>query len=141
MVAVKVQVPPYDAEMALYGLSDDQAGAARETIAAAALDAARLAAAAHLVSGLADGAGDAASAAAVLTERNTSDPRYALMSAIEKSWALLTLQLVAGVVSDPSPAVRDARDRGATVAEIAATLGITEPAIYKRYSEQVRRRR
>lgn len=132
---------PYDAQMALYGLTDEQADAAREAIAVAALDAARLAAAAHLVTGLADGAGDASAATSVLIERDTSDPRYALLSAIEKSWALLALQLVAGVVSDPSRAVRDARDRGATVAEIAATLGITEPAIYKRYAEQVRRRR
>jgi hypothetical protein len=127
--------------VALYGLSDEQAAAARADIAEAALDAARLAAARHLLAGLAAGAGDAHTVTEVLTTRDPTDSRYELLSAIAKPWALLSLQLVAGILSDPSTAVADARDCGASVTEIASTLGVTEPAIYKRYAAQLRRPR
>lgn len=141
MLPTQVEPGPYDSGVALYGLSDEHASAARTEIAEAALNAARLAAAQHLLAGLAAGAGDARTVTEVLTTRDPMDSRYELLSAIAKPWALLSLQLVAGVVSDPSEAVRDARECGATVAEIAATLGVTEPAIYKRYAAQLRRSR
>ena len=141
MLVGRVGSAAYDAGVALYGLSDEQAADARADIATAALDSARLAAAKHLITGLATGGGDAQTVAEVLSGRDPSDSRYEVLSAIAKPWALLSLQLVAGVVSDPSQAVRDARECGASVGEIAATLGITEPAIYKRYGAHMRRPR
>ena len=127
--------------MAFNDLTEEQSAAARSAIADASLASARLIATRHLVAGPAAAAGDADKATAVLVTRDTSDSRFELLSAFEKPWSLLVLRLISGVVADPSPAVRDARERGATVAEIGATLGITEAAVYKRYAEQVVRKK
>jgi hypothetical protein len=127
-------------KMAFYDLTSAEFANERDRIAAAALDAARRAATERLIAGPAAGAGDASAATEVLVSRDTRDSRYELLSAFEKQWALLVLHLVVEVVTDPSPAVRDARDRGATVADIAATLGITEQGVYSRYADQVVRK-
>ena len=102
-------------------------------IAAAAFEEARLFATEQLVNGPAAGIITADDALALLVTQNQHDPRYELLAAFEKQWALLTLGLLANVVTDPTPAVRDARNRGATVTDIATTLGITTQAVYKRY--------
>ena len=70
----------------------EQDFAARADIATAALDAARLAAAKHLITGLATGGGDAQTVPEVLSGRDPSDSRYEVLSAIAKPWALLSLQ-------------------------------------------------
>ena len=140
MSSGRVEIRPYYSVMAFYELTDDQVSTAQSQIADAALAAARLDATERLIAGPAAGAGDPHAARAVLVTRDNTDGRYELLSAFEKQWALLVLRLLAGVVTDPSAAVRDARDRGATAAEIAATLGITEAAVYKRYANHVVRR-
>lgn len=126
--------------VAFHELSADEAEVERGHIAAAALDKARLIAAQRLLDGPAAGNDGAASVAAVLSARDTADPRYERLSYFEKHWALLALRLVAGIITDPSPAVRDAFDRGASVAELAAALGITDNGVYKRYAHIVVRR-
>ena len=83
---------------------------------------------------------DAQDAADVLAARDDNDPRFEALSYFEKPWALLVLRLVARVLADPGAAVRDARARGATVADIAATLGITTNGVYKRFGDNVVRR-
>ncbi|GAY19324.1 hypothetical protein MSZK_60500 [Mycobacterium sp. shizuoka-1] len=135
-----LQSRPYDPEVAFHELPADEAHAERGHIAAAALDKARLVAAQRLIDGPASGDDDAASIVSVLSARDTNDPRYERLSYFEKHWALLTLSLVAGVVVDPSPAVKDAFERGASVAELAAALGITDNGVYKRYAHIVVRR-
>ena len=47
------------------------------------------------------------------------------------------LKLISGVLDDASAAIRDARQRGVSMAEIAAALGITESGVYKCYGNQV----
>lgn len=126
--------------MAFYELTADETAVERDRIIGATLTAARLAAAQHLIDGPAGAAQDAASVAAILSARDRNDPRYERFSYFEKHWALLALSLVAGVLVDPTPAVRDASVRGATVTEIASALGITENGVYKRYADIVVRR-
>lgn len=132
---------PYDPGVAFHEVSDEEAVADAEHVAAAALAAARLAATRKLLAGPATGLPiEVADAAAVLTARDDSDPRFEALSYFEKPWALLVLRLVALVLSDPGAAVRDARARGATVADVAATLGITTNGVYKRFGADAVRR-
>jgi hypothetical protein len=131
----------YDPVVAFGDLTSKQAETARSVIADSALESARLLAAEHLLAGPIKGfVDDAQQVADALRDRATSTPRYELLQAFEKPWALLVLKLVASVVSDPASAVREARDRGAGVPEIAVALGLTEAAVYKRFSAEVVRR-
>lgn len=68
------------------------------------------------------------------------DPRYELLHAFEKPWALLVVRILA-TVCDPTPAIADARLRGVTVPAIAKTLGVSHQAIYSRYADVVRKPR
>jgi hypothetical protein len=69
--------------------------------------------------------------------RDPADSRYELLKAFERQWAALVIRIVTPVVADPAAAVSDARDRGVTVAVIAAALGITPQGVYARYADQV----
>lgn len=132
----------YDPQVAFHDLTDDEAKEAGANIADVALAEARLIASQRLIAGPAAGTTyDAHTVAAVLTARDQSDARYENLSYFEKPWALLVLRLISGVLADPREAVADARTRGVTVAEIAATLGITENGVYKRYGSSVVTRR
>jgi DNA invertase Pin-like site-specific DNA recombinase len=44
-------------------------------------------------------------------------------------------------VTNPAAAIRDARSRGVTVAEIADALGIAHQTVYARYGDQISRRK
>lgn len=125
-------------------MTDDELATGRTGVAEAAHVAARSAATHHLVKGLsglvsslAAGAEDAITAA--LVARDTS--AHAWLAPYEAPWALLVLRLLAGTVSDLSRAVLDARERGATVPDIAAAIGITTQGVYATYADQVVRRR
>ena len=132
---------PYDPRVAFQEMTDEEASTNAEHVAEAALAAARLTAARRLLAGPAAGLPiDAQDAADVLAARDDNDPRFEALSYFEKPWALLVLRLVARVHADPGAAVRDARARGATVADIAATLGITTNGVYKRFGDNVVRR-
>lgn len=132
---------PYDPGVAFHEMSDEEAAADAEHVAAAALAAARLTATRKLLAGPAAGLHMSAhDAAEVLTARDDTDSRFEALSYFEKPWALLVLRLVALVLIDPGAAVRDARARGATVADIAATLGVTTNGVYKRFGDNVVRR-
>lgn len=140
-LAVKAPDGPYDPRVAFQDMTDEEAVSNAEHITAAALAAARLIATRRLLAGPATGLPiEAHDAAAVLTARDDSDPRFEALSYFEKPWALLVLRLVALVLSDPGAAVRDARARGATVGDVAATLGITPNGVYKRFGTDVVRR-
>jgi hypothetical protein len=105
-----------------------------------ALAAARLAAAQRLINGPVAGVfepEDAAAVSAALTARATDEPRYELLEAFERPWSLLVVKLISGVLDDASAAIRDARERGVSLAEIAAALGITASGLYKRYGDHV----
>ena len=126
--------------MAFHELTGDTAACGHARIAAAAFEEARMFATEQLVNGPAAGIITADDALALLVTQNHHDPRYELLAAFEKQWALLTLGLLATVVTDPTPAVREARNRGATVTDIATTLGITTQAVYKRYPNTTTRK-
>ena len=132
---------PYDPRVAFQDMTDEEAAINAEHVTEAALTAARLIAARRLLDGPAAGLPiEARDAAAVLTARDDSDPRFEALSYFEKPWALLVLRLVTLVLADPGAAVRDARARGVTVADVAATLGITTNGVYKRFGTDVVRR-
>ncbi len=124
--------------VAFHELSDDELSTERGRVADAALDAARQIATRRLIAGPGAGAGSTEAALAALTSRDQTNE---LLAAFERPWALLVLHLVSGVLADPAVAIRDARDRGATVAEIADALGVTENAVYKRHGAAVVLRR
>lgn len=126
--------------MAFYELTADETAIERDRITHAALTTARVIAAQHLIDGPAGHADDPTAVADILSARDHTDPRYENLSYFEKHWALLTLNLLTGVLSDPSAAVRDAHARGASVSEIASALGITDNGVYKRYADIVVRR-
>lgn len=122
--------------MAFDDLSDDELAAEQRRIHNGALETAQLAAAQRLTVEL----GNLMTAQSVLDTLALDDadlPHYDLLKAFEKRWALLVLRLLAGIVADPAVAVSDARERGATVPEIAETLGLTTQAVYTRYRTQV----
>jgi hypothetical protein len=133
----------YAARVAFNNLTDAELAVERAAIASAALTAARLAAARRLIDGPISGFGgeiDPEAATAILHTRDSSDQRYEWLAAFEKPWSLLVLKLIAGTIADPTIAIRDARDRGATVADIANALGITTQGVYATYSDAVVRR-
>ena len=125
-------------------ITDEELATCRAAVAEAAHAAARSAATHHLVKGLsglvsslAADAEDAITAA--LVARDTS--AHVWLAPYEAPWALLVLRLLAGTVSDVTGPVSDARERGATVPDIAAALGITTQRVYAAYADQVVRRR
>ncbi|MEX7470520.1 hypothetical protein AB4Z39_12510 [Mycobacterium adipatum] len=127
--------------MAFDDLSDEALAAASDAVATAALRAARLEAAQQLLAGPGAGAGDdPAGAVEVLIRSDPGDPRYELLHAFEKPWALLVIRILA-TVCDPAPAIEDARRRGVTVPAIAKTLGVSHQAVYSRYADIVRKPR
>jgi hypothetical protein len=130
----------YRLQVAFSDLTDADLATAREEVAAAALRAARRAATSHLLTGLPAELGDLDEVVDVLVARNTGDYRHELLRAFEKPWALLVIRLIA-TVANPVAAVRDARDRGATVPEIASTLDMTPQGVYAAYGDAVRRPR
>lgn len=119
-------------------ISTEQLAHASGRVAAAALHAARLAAAERLVAGPASSVVDAGAAVEILLTRDPEDSRYELLRAFEKAWSVLVIRILAPV-ADPTEALRDARDRGVTVAAIATALGITPQGVYARYADAVRR--
>lgn len=126
--------------MAFHELTTAELAEQRSRLLDEALAAARLAATQRLIDGPVAGVfkpKDTAAVSAALTARTTDEPRYELLQAFEKPWSLLVLKLISGVLDDASAAIRDARQRGVSMAEIAAALGITESGVYKRYGDQV----
>ncbi|GAT01226.1 hypothetical protein [Mycolicibacterium fortuitum] len=127
--------------MAFDDLTDADLAAASGAVAAAALRAARLEATRRLLAGPGAGAStDPNEALEVLMTSDHRDPRYELLHAFEKPWALLVVRILA-TVCDPTPAIADARLRGVTVPAIAKTLGVSHQAIYSRYADVVRKPR
>lgn len=122
--------------MAFDELTDDELTSERRRIFGEALGAARVAAAERLSVELGQIV-DAANLVRILMSHDEGDARYDLLRAFEKRWALLVLRLIAGTVVHPSAAVSDARDRGATVPEIADALGLTTQGVYATYRDQV----
>jgi hypothetical protein len=135
-----VEPPAYDPVVAFNDLAASELDAAKDRIVSAVIDLARQMATEHLVSGPVAGAVNVEDALRILLTRDDTDERYELLSAFEKQWAQLVLQFAARTLADPSPAVRDARDRGVGVADIASALGISEQGVYKRYATEVVRR-
>ncbi|RFZ07532.1 hypothetical protein DSM43518_03338 [Mycobacterium marinum] len=127
--------------MAFDDLTDDALAAASDVVAAAALHEARLEATRLLIAGPGAGVGaDAVGALEALMASDHGDPRYELLHAFEKPWSLLVVRILAAV-SDPRPAIKDARRRGVTVPAIAKSLGVSHQAIYSRYADILRKSR
>lgn len=130
--------------VAALAMAEEELATCRAAVAGAAHAVARSAATHHLVKGLSGLVGSLAKDAeeeinAALVTRDTST--HAWLAPYEAPWALLVLRLLAGTVSNLSGAVSDARERGATVPDIAAALGITTQSVYVTYADQVVRRR
>lgn len=123
--------------MAFDTLTEEELAAERRRICAATIEAAQLAAAGLLVSALGADIGSAETVVKVLTNSDHNDHRRELLEAFEKRWSLLVLRLLAGTVARPEAAVLDARQRGATVPEIAAALGLTTQGIYAKFRDQI----
>lgn len=133
-----------DRVAAAINLTEDELAVDRAAITDAALTAARQAATHRLVQGMTGLAGALAedtepAITAALTARDTTT--YGWLSVYERPWSLLVLRLLAGTVSDLTAPVAEARARGATVAEIAAALGMSPQGVYASYADQVVRRR
>ncbi|MDX1887905.1 hypothetical protein [Mycolicibacterium sp. 120270] len=111
----------------------------RAEIAADALATARTIAAGYLSRGPGDGI-DPVLVAETLIRRDASDSFYERLAPFEKRWALLVIRLL-HPVADPSDAVKDAVDRGATWAEIGDALGIARQTAHKHFSGGSSRRR
>lgn len=120
-------------------LTAAQLSADRQAVANSALHAARLAATRRLIASLPGDLGEPEAVQSVLVDRDSNDNRHELLSSFDKAWSLLVIRIVSTTVSKPTEAVADARRRGATVAQIAAALGITTQGVYSTYGEQVRR--
>jgi hypothetical protein len=129
--------------VAAISITDDELLVGRAAVAEAALGVARKAATHHLTKGLAGlGAVDADAEDAItdaLINRNLA--AHAWLSPYEVPWSLLVLRLLSGTVSSLAAPIAEARDRGATVPEIAAAIGITTQSVYATYADQVVRRR
>lgn len=126
--------------MGFDALTDTELANERAAVTSAALDTARRAAARHLLAGLPGDLGQPEAIVKILMTNDIDDDRHELLEAFQKPWSLLALRIVAGTLANPAAAVRDARDRGATVPEIAAALGITTQGVYATYADQVVRR-
>lgn len=144
--------------MAIDDITDEDLRLQRSAIAHAAADAAlekaraiasqylldHIAAVGSAVTGSSErraGGIDTVSVMRTLAIRDTADQLFVALNPYERSWALLVVKLLAGGVVDPSTAIRDARDRGATVAQIAKALGITTQGVYATYSDAVVRQK
>lgn len=128
--------------MAFDDLTAEDLATASSRVAEDALHSARLVAAEYLVAGPGSSVGDATTAVEVLLAQDEADSRYELLRAFEKAWAALTVRILAPV-ADPTPAMRDARDRGVTAGKLAEALGVSQQALYQnpRYADIVRKSR
>ncbi len=130
--------------MAALPISDEQLTVGRRAVAAAALEAARESATRHLIGGL-GGLSDVlrGDADGVVTKalQDRDFAAHAWLAPYEVSWCLLVVQFLSGANENLANAVRLARDRGATVPEIAAALGTSTQNVYTVYADQVVRRR
>ncbi|KRQ23308.1 MULTISPECIES: hypothetical protein [unclassified Mycobacteroides] len=118
-------------------LTPDELSSAHATITTTGIHAARLIAADRLASGPAEGLGTPETLVELLQQRDTTDPRWERLQPFEQRWSLLVVRLLDAVSKDPSQAVADARNRGATWAAIADTLGVKTPSAYQRFRHQV----
>lgn len=108
---------------------------ARESIAAAGLDSARITAATRFVDGPGRGLGRPAAVVDLFMARDEADERWERVSPFEQRWALFVVRLVNGVI-DPVHAVADARLRGCSWAKIAGALDVSTQAAQKRFSSR-----
>ncbi len=131
----------YGGAVTSMSLGDDQLSAGREAITDAAVAAARHVATRHLMAGMPGLGSSEAEEAVVSALIDRDSASHPWISGCERAWGLLVLQLLAGTLSDLRDPVRDARERGATVAEIAAAIGVSSQAIYSTYAEQVVRKK
>ncbi|WP_204810523.1 hypothetical protein [Mycobacterium riyadhense] len=114
-------------------LAEGDLAAAGDEVRAAAYSAARLIAASRLIAGTAAGVvGGPSEAVDVLMRRDTDDPQFELLGAVEQRWSLLVLRIVNRVLR-PDEAVADARRRGVTWAAIGAALGVTASSACHRF--------
>jgi hypothetical protein len=130
----------YSHSVAFDDLTDGELSEAEVRIAGAALRAARLVAAERLAPMLGPAAADPATTVEILITRDPDDERFDLLRGFEHRWAVLVVRLLERV-TNPAAAIRDARSRGVTVAEIADALGIAHQTVYARYGDQITRRR
>ena len=114
-------------------LTGDDMREARDLIAGAGIEQARLLAATRLSAGPASGMGDPKRLVDLLMARDVEDPRWERLGPFELRWSLLVLKMLDGVAKDPAAAVLDARKRGATWAVIAQALGVKTPSAHARF--------
>ncbi|MGB2920919.1 MAG: hypothetical protein WBC15_12455 [Mycobacterium sp.] len=114
-------------------LTADELSGDRDAVARAGLEAARLKAAARFIDGPGAGLGRPAALVELLMDRDTADPRWERLGPFEQRWALLVVQIVASV-TDPHPAVADARRRGCSWAAIGTALGVTPQSAHQRFA-------
>lgn len=123
----------------MFDMTEDELADAAAQAEAMAYAAARLAATRCLVAGPASRLGeDAETLSYVLTERDQTDPRFALLTGVEQQWALLVLRIISRVMR-PDAAVADARRRGATWKTIANALEVTAQSAQERFGPARRR--
>ena len=116
-------------------LTSDELAAATADAAAAGMNAARLIAAARLAK--VGGLGRPAAVVKLLMDRDETDPKWERLEPFERRWSLLVVRIVAAVM-DPTPAIKDARERGASWASVGAALGVTVQTAHERFAERVK---
>ncbi|OWL98129.1 hypothetical protein B7435_26010 [Mycolicibacterium peregrinum] len=128
--------------MADLPITDDQLSAGRAAVADAALTAAQEAATRHLISGLSGLSLNADAAPTITTALNTRDfATHAWLAPYEVPWSLLIIRLLAGASPNLATVVGEARNRGATVPQIAAAIGTSTQNVYTTYADQVVRKK
>lgn len=113
--------------------SGEELASAREAIAAAGMEAARLTAATRFADGPGRGLGRPAPVLQLLMARDEADDRWERISPFEQRWSLFVVRLVGGVI-DPVDAVADARRRGCSWAMVGSALGVTAQAAQQRFA-------
>jgi hypothetical protein len=73
-----------------------------------------------------------------LARRDVADPQYLRLAPYEKRWVVLVIKLLRSVM-DPTTAVNDAHNRGASWADIGDALGIARVTAYKRFGSKTNR--
>lgn len=116
-------------------INDVDLAAARSQVRDATLTAAQLDAAQRLAGDL-GGLIDAEAIVEILTS-DADHPHAELVRNFGARWALLVLRLLTGTLTHPAAAVADARRAGATVAQIAAAIGLTPQGLYATYRDHI----
>jgi hypothetical protein len=117
-------------------LDDNELAAARQDLATAGLDSARIAATARYIAGPGDGLGTPADLMPLLMSRDSTDARWERIAPFEQRWALLVLRIAA--TAAPFEAVSDCRRRGCSWAAIGAALGVAAQSAHEKFANKIR---